>query len=74
MPWPGSLRHTERRNSNSTSRSEPPLRRMSRSDASSSEKRQLRTAPSDVMRMRSQVPQNGRVTLAMTPISPEPSM
>ncbi len=73
MPWPGNFPHTDRRTANAMSSSPPPLRRTDRTETSSSEKRQLRTAPSAVRRSLLQVPQKGRVTLATTPISPAPS-
>ena len=57
-----------------SSASVPPVRSRSRTACSSSENRQLRTAPSAVSRSRSQVPQNGSVTLEMSPISPTPSV
>src|SRR5699024_11787977 len=47
-----------------------PARIKSRRDVSELPKRQLRTAPSVVKRVRSQSPQNGRVTEAITPILP----
>ena len=50
-----------------------PDRSRERTETSSSEKRQLRTAPSAVSRSRLQVPQKGWVTLETTPISPGPS-
>ena len=43
---------------------------MSRSDVSSCENKQLRIIPSVVSRVRSQSPQNGCVTAAITPICP----
>ena len=74
MPWPGRLPHTARRSSvsNCSSNGWSGLlpRRTARASSSSSENRQFRTAPSAVRRRRLQVPQNGRVTLEMTPISP----
>ena len=46
---------------------------MARRSVSSSANRQVRNWPSAVMRTRSQLAQNGSVTLAMTPTSPTPS-
>ena len=50
-----------------------PSGRRRRTSSSSSLNRQFRTAPSAVSRSRLHVPQNGWVTLEMTPISPWPS-
>ena len=55
------------------SSSSPPDRRRSRTGCSSFANRQLRMAPSAVSRSRLHEPQNARVTLVMTPISPRPS-
>src|SRR5204862_37616 len=51
----------------------PPERRIARRSVSRTANKQFRNWPSAVRRTRSQVPQNGCVTLLITPISPLPS-
>ena len=70
---PGASPHTARRSCRSIASSGSPERSARRTSSSSSLNRQFRTAPSAVSRRRLHVPQNGWVTLEMTPISPAPS-
>ena len=68
-----SLRQTASRMICSSSASLAPARIGSRRSVSLSEKRQVRSMPSAVRRMRLQSPQNGSLTGEMKPISPCPS-
>ena len=67
MPWPGRLVIIARRHWSAIWASVLSPRRAARRSDSSRANRQLRTWPSAVSRTRSQSPQNGRVTDAMTP-------
>src|SRR6267378_1721109 len=70
MRWPASFSVTMARIRSSMSWSEAPLRSRARRSWSSLLKRQVRTLPSAVRRMREQWPQKGCVTGAIRPISP----
>jgi hypothetical protein len=67
MPWPGSLTATARCHRPASSASLAPARNGPRRSLSVRANRQLRTWPSAVSRTRSQLPQNGLVTDAITP-------
>src|SRR5581483_11897206 len=67
MPCPGSFTATARRHRSASSSSLAPARNGPRRSLSVLANRQLRTWPSAVSRTRSQVPQNGLVTDAITP-------
>ncbi len=67
MPWPARLPRIATTQRCAISSSVAPARSEARRSDSSRAKRQLRTWPSAVSRTRSQSPQNGRVTEAMTP-------
>ena len=67
MPCPAFLAHISAMTRSASSSSEAPARIGPRRSTSCRAKRQLRSWPSAVSRARSQAPQNGAVTLAMTP-------
>ena len=67
MPWPARLVAIAATHRSAISSSVAPARSAPRRSDSSRANRQLRTWPSAVSRTRSQSPQNGRVTDAMTP-------
>jgi len=67
MPWPAFLPAMLTRIRRPTSSSSAPLRSAARRSDSSRANRQLRICPSAVRRTRSQLPQKGRLTLAMMP-------
>ncbi|OGF21882.1 MAG: hypothetical protein A2V63_04870 [Candidatus Eisenbacteria bacterium RBG_19FT_COMBO_70_11] len=67
------MRHTAARSSSAISESLAPPRIALRKSYSRSANRQVRICPSAVSRMRSQWPQKGRVTEAITPTLPPPS-
>jgi len=67
MPWPGRLTATACRHRLARSASLAPARSGARRSLSVLANRQLRTWPSAVSRTRSQLPQNGRATDAITP-------
>ena len=67
MACPGIFPRTQERSIPSISPSSPPARRIGSRSYSVVENRQLRSWPSAVRRSRSQSPQKGAVTEAMTP-------
>ena len=67
LPWPARLAHIAPRHASAMAPSSAPSRRSARRSVSSWPNRQFRTWPSAVRRVRSQAPQNGCETLAMTP-------
>src|SRR3954453_12677503 len=73
MLWPAHLRPTSASRAAASSSSDAPLRSSERRSVSRTANRQLRSLPSAVSRTRSQVSQNGWVTLLITPTSPRPS-
>ena len=69
---PSSLSFTTEQIASDSSSSLAPARNISRKSWSSLLKRQVRSLPSAVTRIREQCPQNGCVTGAIKPISPAP--
>src|SRR5262249_39657144 len=67
MPWPAGLPHIAVCQAWASSSSEAPARSIPRKSVSSWLNRHERTCPSAVSRVRSQAPQKGWVTLAITP-------
>ena len=70
MPWPAGLPHIAARHAASIAVSSAPPRSSPRRSVSSMANRQLRSCPSAVNRVRSQVEQKGCDTEAMTPTFP----
>ena len=73
MVWPAHFSPTARRNNASMASSSAPLRNSARTSYSSVANKQVRNCPSAVSRTRSQSPQNGLVTVGITPTVPLPS-
>ena len=73
MAWPAHLAPTQASMASARSSSVPPERSERPQVVVLEAKRQLRSWPSAVSRIRSHCSQNGSVTLGITPTSPRPS-